>query len=721
MGIRDIPGMARMACLPARWTARSSRSGREGGGLRAGAAAAGEQDLSPGPEGDRHRSAAGGWRWRQAAGVILTVVASVTATELARRAGSPAWLVVLAAAVPVAAGTAWLDRQWGRWCRQEDDRRWLVETVLDDFRSRATAVTLAAGMLRRSRSQASGGASAVDPATPAAPVSPATFPAVPAPTSPVAPAAAARETAAITGPRFPDPPDRPDARASLAGPGGGWGRIVPLRVQEGLPAGRFADERPHSHVLIQLEAEAELLRLSALQLACWLRLQARRVRPERERVDLAAVAERAARRLAAVALARQVQVTLAGRSGTAMVVRGDRALLELLCSSLVAAVIDRCPPGSRLEMRVDGDGAAVVLGLEAQPPAPAGDGGRPGIIPAEGRAVLLPEAVRDARPGAVAAGSRAGGPAGSAGSTAGRTGPAGGAAVGNRWRRGVTSPLALELVAAVAGLHGGRWRAAPGGLRWTVELPAAHGPFGILRSLVRPAPSPGLPASRPSPLVKARATPGIVSPVAGLPVVRAAAPRALARRATVVAPAVVPGGGRVAPSPARWASPRRAGGTRPLSPGGPGRPAGQAGGPAGWRHGLRPPGLRGILTRVRPVPHLSALAVKFVATAAVLLWILPAGGSMAGPGALLLLAAAVTLAGYVTGDRIVLPVGGQAVAMVVDVLLAALILAVAGYLWPALALRPGPVGLASLALGIAEFFFHRYLKTRGLARLVPGE
>ncbi|EKP95422.1 DUF2512 family protein [Thermaerobacter subterraneus] len=695
--------------------------------LRAGPAAAEEQGLPPGPEGDRHRSAAAGWRWRQAAGVILTVVASVTATELARRAGSPAWLVVLAAAVPLASGTAWLDRQWGRWCRQEEDRRWLVETVLDEFRSRATAVTLAAGMLRRSRSQASGGASAVDPATPAAPagpaspVSPATFPAVPAPASPVAPAAAARETAAIPRPRLPDPPDRPDARASLAGPGGGWGRIVPLRVQEGLPAGRFADERSHTHVLVQLEAEAELLRLSALQLACWLRLQARRVRPERERVDLAAVAERVARRLAAVALARQVQVTLAGRSGTAMVVRGDRALLELLCSSLVAAVIDRCPPGSRLEMRVDGDGAAVVLDLEAQLPAPGGDGGRPGMNPAEGRAVLLPQAVRDARPGAVAAGSRAGGPAGPAGSTAGRTGPAGGAAVGNRWRRGVTSPLALELVAAVAGLHAGRWRAAPGGLRWTVELPAAHGPFGILRSLVRPAPSPGLPASRPSPLVKARVTPGIVSPVAGLAAARAAAPRALARRATVVAPAVVPGGARVAPSPARWASPRRAGGARPLSPGGPGRPAGQAGGPAGRRHGWRPPGLRGILTRVRAVPHLSALAVKFVATAAVLLWILPAGGSMAGPGALLLLAAAVTLAGYVTGDRIVLPVGGQAVAMVVDVLLAALILAVAGYLWPALALRPGPVGLASLALGIAEFFFHRYLKTRGLARPVPGE
>ncbi|HEY8488209.1 MAG TPA: hypothetical protein VIL38_03950, partial [Thermaerobacter sp.] len=133
--------------------------------MRAGAAAAGEQDLCPGPEGDRHRSAAAGWRWRQAAGVILTVVASVTATELARRAGSPAWLVVLAAAVPLASGTAWLDRQWGRWCRQEEDRRWLVETVLDEFRSRATAVTLAAGMLRRSRSQASGGASAVDPAT----------------------------------------------------------------------------------------------------------------------------------------------------------------------------------------------------------------------------------------------------------------------------------------------------------------------------------------------------------------------------------------------------------------------------------------------------------------------------------------------------------------------------------------------------------------------------
>ncbi|HEY8552870.1 MAG TPA: DUF2512 family protein [Thermaerobacter sp.] len=117
--------------------------------------------------------------------------------------------------------------------------------------------------------------------------------------------------------------------------------------------------------------------------------------------------------------------------------------------------------------------------------------------------------------------------------------------------------------------------------------------------------------------------------------------------------------------------------------------------------------------------HLSVLVVKFVATAAVLSWILPAGGSLAGPAALLGLATGITLVGYAAGDRVVLPIGGQAVAVLVDVLLAAAILAVAGYLWPSLALRPGVIGLAALALGIAEFFFHRYLKAQGLVRLDP--
>ncbi|GAB6876756.1 DUF2512 family protein [Thermaerobacter litoralis] len=124
---------------------------------------------------------------------------------------------------------------------------------------------------------------------------------------------------------------------------------------------------------------------------------------------------------------------------------------------------------------------------------------------------------------------------------------------------------------------------------------------------------------------------------------------------------------------------------------------------------------------VRDMAHLAALGVKFIATASVLLWILAAAGSPAGPGGALLLAGAVTLVGYAVGDRIVLPTGGPAVAMLVDVLLAAFVLAVATFLWPSLALRPGLIGLAALALGIAEFFFHRYLKAQGLAGGLPPD
>ncbi|WP_042500417.1 HAMP domain-containing histidine kinase [Thermaerobacter marianensis] len=334
-------------------------------------------------------------RGRQALGVMAVAAVTGLAVELARQAGASGWLLAAAGLPPAAAGAWWLDRQWRSRLRQEEHRQWMLEAVLDEFRSRATAVTLAAGMFRRPGNGAGPGlAPAGDDRGDARPRG---------------------EDRACTLPREGDRDSIPPAAVSLGDA-----------------------ERRQGQVLVHLEAEAEMLRVTALQMACWLRLQAGRVRPERERVDLAAVAERVARRLAVVARARQVELGFAGRPGPAMVVRGDRALLELLCTSLVAAALERCRPGGRLTVQVDGDGAAVTLCLAG---AISGHGGRD---PARG------------------AGGGDGGPA------------------GNRWRRGVASPLPLALAEQLLALHGARRRGG-GGLPWVVEFPAAHGPFAILR------------------------------------------------------------------------------------------------------------------------------------------------------------------------------------------------------------------------------------------------
>ncbi|GAB6876757.1 hypothetical protein [Thermaerobacter litoralis] len=411
------------------------------------------------------------WRWRQAFAVFVTASGTVAVVELARRAGAPPWLLVLAGAGTVAGGMRWLDRQWGRWRSREEHRHWLVETVLDEFRSRATAVTLAAGMLRRHPD------GRPDPLAPEPPAG------LPPGAGPTGSGASAGGDGLATRP----------------------GRVIPLPLAEA--GGREAQ------VLVHLEAEAELLRVSALQLACWLRLQTRRVRPERERVDLAVIAERAARRLAPVALSRRVQLAVAGRPGPAAVVHGDRALLELLCTSLAAAALDRSLPGSRLILAVDGDGAAVRVRVEAPVPAASPQGTaapRPAVWnPATNAAGVDRPVIGPAAP------SAGPGSNGWPGRT-GRTGTTAGTPVGNRWRRGASSPLALELVQAITALHGGRWRleggvqagdrggiATGGGWPWVVELPAANGPFGILRPFIaRPlAPRrPALPASPVRPL-----------------------------------------------------------------------------------------------------------------------------------------------------------------------------------------------------------------------------
>ncbi|HEY8552869.1 MAG TPA: hypothetical protein VIL40_05395 [Thermaerobacter sp.] len=401
----------------------------------------------------RRRATVHAWRIRQAIGVAGVGVTTAAAVELARRAGAPGWGMVVAAFLPALAGAWWFDHRWRARARDEEHRQRLVEAVLDEFRSRATAVTLAAGMLRRPAhaGQAAGEEAAGGPLEGRDPGE----------------RLAARPSEGAAVPAVGDGSRRGQLADGRRGDAADGRRRQPDEAR-GVPSPAARRGQPEAgyrgHALAHLEAEAEMLRVGALQLACWLRLHAGRVRPERERVDLAAVAERVARRLAVVAQARQVRLGFTGFPGPAAVVRGDRALLELLCTSLVAAALDRHRPGGHLTVSVDGDGAAVILCVADGALAPIGDGAQAGEVTRAGAAGGDP----------VPRG-RSGGDGPDGGNERGDRRPA-----GYRWRRGGTGPLALELTKELVVVHGGRWRVGSG-LPWIVELPAALGPFAVLR------------------------------------------------------------------------------------------------------------------------------------------------------------------------------------------------------------------------------------------------
>lgn len=298
---------------------------------------------------------------------------------------------VVAVAAVSAAGVAVVDRLIRDVHARECDRERMLEQVLDDLRSRATAVTLAVGMFRRRwEGWPSGGTS------------------------------------------------RGQAEEAVAGTAMGRAGVsqpVVVAVRD--------ETRLREQALATLEAEAELLRVDALELAAWLRFEAGRVAGERERVDLAALAERCSRRLAMAALARQVQLRFRGAAGPATVVLGDRTLLELLCLTLIAAAVDRALPGSAVQVEVWSDGGGVGLEVTAEAP-----------------------------------GLRR--------------------AVGRGWHRPGTAPdMRVDLARRIARLHGGEWCAIPDHpLRWRVLLPAAHGPFTGFRLLPFPGPGRAQPGGR---------------------------------------------------------------------------------------------------------------------------------------------------------------------------------------------------------------------------------
>lgn len=114
--------------------------------------------------------------------------------------------------------------------------------------------------------------------------------------------------------------------------------------------------------------------------------------------------------------------------------------------------------------------------------------------------------------------------------------------------------------------------------------------------------------------------------------------------------------------------------------------------------------------------HLTALAIKFVMIAAVLLvvlWLL--AGQRLIP--VLVLSLVVTILAYVIGDLLILPTFGNVVATVADIVISSLTIWAARVIGIS-GLRPAlwAITLSALIIGVGEWFFHQYLKDK----VLPG-
>ncbi|MGI6558080.1 MAG: DUF2512 family protein [Limnochordia bacterium] len=106
--------------------------------------------------------------------------------------------------------------------------------------------------------------------------------------------------------------------------------------------------------------------------------------------------------------------------------------------------------------------------------------------------------------------------------------------------------------------------------------------------------------------------------------------------------------------------------------------------------------------------HLAALGIKYVMTFVVLLAFMSLGGSAplatrAG------LALALVVVNYLIGDLVILPAYGNTVGVAVDGALSAVMLYGLQFITRATLLFPAPSS-SGLLIGLAEHFFHRFVK-----------
>jgi uncharacterized membrane protein len=106
--------------------------------------------------------------------------------------------------------------------------------------------------------------------------------------------------------------------------------------------------------------------------------------------------------------------------------------------------------------------------------------------------------------------------------------------------------------------------------------------------------------------------------------------------------------------------------------------------------------------------HISTLIFKYVITAIILEIVLLLFGNLSFTN-ILWISLAITLISYIIGDNILLPTTNNTVATISDVILALVILYLVNYLWMKNEIPFFAALIASVSLGVGEWFFHKLI------------
>lgn len=113
--------------------------------------------------------------------------------------------------------------------------------------------------------------------------------------------------------------------------------------------------------------------------------------------------------------------------------------------------------------------------------------------------------------------------------------------------------------------------------------------------------------------------------------------------------------------------------------------------------------------------HVTALIYKWIFTVVILMVVLTWMERVTF-GQAFFLSLVVTGALYVSGDLFVLPLFGNVSATLADAAVAYLLIRFAPAYSSLKSVNPGPAVVATLFIGVAEYFFHRYL----VRKVLPG-
>jgi hypothetical protein len=118
--------------------------------------------------------------------------------------------------------------------------------------------------------------------------------------------------------------------------------------------------------------------------------------------------------------------------------------------------------------------------------------------------------------------------------------------------------------------------------------------------------------------------------------------------------------------------------------------------------------------------HLLSLLIKYFLIALTLALLLPPFGNYS-VGMTFIIAVPITLVLYSLSDLMVLPLAGNRNTSILNTFLASLIIWASLYVLPDFTLSWFGILISSLAVGINEWFFHRWLLRNGIVLLVNNK